>query len=92
MARDGSFYTYIMAGESGALYVGVTNNLVVLVGQHKDGLIPGFTQKYKVTKLVWYEAFFWRESRVTGHESRVTALFSTDGTTASLRYLRVYGK
>ncbi|HTZ31522.1 MAG TPA: GIY-YIG nuclease family protein [Methylomirabilota bacterium] len=36
MARDGSFYTYIMASKSGVLYVGVTNNLVVRVGQHKD--------------------------------------------------------
>jgi putative endonuclease len=57
MARDGSFYAYIMASESGVLYVGVTNNLIVRVGQHKEGLIPGFTQKYQVTKLVWYEPY-----------------------------------
>jgi putative endonuclease len=55
MARDGSFYTYIMASKSGVLYVGVTNNLAVRVAQHKERLIPGFTQKYHVTNLVWYE-------------------------------------
>ena len=55
MARDGAFYTYIMASESGVLYVGVTNNLAVRVGQHKDKIIPGFTKQYNVTKLVWYE-------------------------------------
>ena len=72
MARDGSFYTYIMASESGVLYVGVTNNLVVRVGQHKDGLLPGFTQKYRVTKLVWYEphnsirAAIEREKQIKG--------------------------
>ena len=55
MARDGSFYTYIMASKSGVLYVGVTNNLAVRVGQHKDQRVPGFTSHYNVTKLVWYE-------------------------------------
>ncbi|HTP69614.1 MAG TPA: GIY-YIG nuclease family protein [Dongiaceae bacterium] len=55
MARDGSFYSYIMASESGVLYVGVTNNLAVRVGQHKEKLVLGFTSQYNVTKLVWYE-------------------------------------
>ncbi len=55
MPRDGTFYDYIMASDSGVLYVGVTNNLQVRVGQHKDRFVPGFTQRYNVTKLVWYE-------------------------------------
>jgi putative endonuclease len=56
MARDGSFYTYIMASNSGVLYVGVTSNLVARVAQHKERTVPGFTQRYNVTKLVWYES------------------------------------
>ncbi len=72
MARDGSFYTYIMASDSGVLYVGVTNNLIVRVGEHKERLIPGFTRKYNVTKLVWYEphssirAAIAREKQIKG--------------------------
>lgn len=37
------------------LYAGVTNNLAARVMQHKQKLIPGFTQKYNVTRLVWFE-------------------------------------
>jgi putative endonuclease len=55
VARDGAFYTYMMASHSGVIYVGVTNNLVVRVAQHKDGLLPGFTQRYCANRLVWYE-------------------------------------
>ena len=44
-----------MASASGVLYLGVTNNLGRRVTQHKLKLVPGFTQKYNVTKLVWLE-------------------------------------
>jgi putative endonuclease len=50
-----AFHVYIMASKSGVLYLGVTGGLVKRVGQHKEKLIPGFTQKYNVTKLVWFE-------------------------------------
>ncbi len=53
---DRSFYVYILASKSGVLYVGVTNNLVVRIGRHKEGRIPGFTRKYNVTRLAWFEA------------------------------------
>jgi putative endonuclease len=45
-----------MASKSCVLYIGVTSNLAVRVGQHKQGRIPGFTQKYNVNRLVWFEA------------------------------------
>jgi len=45
-----------MASRSGVLYVGVTNDLNRRVGEHKEGQIPGFTRKYKVTRLVYYES------------------------------------
>jgi putative endonuclease len=50
------YYVYIMASQSGALYTGVTNDLNRRVGEHKEGLIPGFTKRYKVNRLVYWEA------------------------------------
>jgi len=49
------FHVYFMASESGVLYLGVTSNLSQRVFQHKQKAIVGFTQKYNVTKLVWFE-------------------------------------
>ena len=51
-----TFHTYFMASASGVLYLGVTSALASRVAQHKSKQIPGFTQKYNVTQLVWYEA------------------------------------
>ena len=50
-----AFHVYMMASESGVLYLGVTNNLGKRVTQHKLKLVPGFTRKYNVTKMVWFE-------------------------------------
>ena len=50
------YYVYIMASRSGVLYTGITNDLNRRVGEHKEGQIPGFTRKYKVTRLVYYES------------------------------------
>jgi putative endonuclease len=50
-------YVYILASKSGVLYVGVTNDLVRRVYEHKNKLIPGFTAKYNVNILVYYESF-----------------------------------
>ncbi len=50
------YYVYIMASQSGVLYTGVTNDINRRVGEHKEGQIPGFTRKYKVTRLVYYES------------------------------------
>jgi putative endonuclease len=52
---DRTFHVYMLAGKSGVLYTGMTNNLVRRVWEHKQRKIPGFTQKYNVTNLVWYE-------------------------------------
>jgi len=49
------YYVYIMASQSGVLYTGVTNDLNRRVGEHKEGQIPGFTKRYKVSRLVYYE-------------------------------------
>jgi len=51
-------WTYILASKrNGTLYTGVTSNLGERVWQHKIKAIPGFTSKYGVDKLVWYEPF-----------------------------------
>ncbi|RHW20467.1 endonuclease [Pseudomonas jilinensis] len=47
---------YIMSNKpNGTLYVGVTSNLPARVWQHRTGAVPGFTSRYGLTKLVWYE-------------------------------------
>jgi putative endonuclease len=56
MTTPRTFYVYILAGKSGVLYTGMTNDLVRRVREHKQKQIEGFTRKYNVTNLVWYEA------------------------------------
>jgi len=49
-------YVYILASEPyGTLYVGVTSDLVKRVWEHKNGFVEGFTKRYGVKQLVWYE-------------------------------------
>lgn len=49
------YCVYIMTNRSGTLYIGVTNDLLRRVHDHKAKQIEGFTKKYNVTKLVYYE-------------------------------------
>jgi putative endonuclease len=49
------YYVYIMTNKSRTLYTGMTNDLERRVYEHKHKLIKGFTSKYNITKLVWYE-------------------------------------
>ncbi|MBN1974985.1 MAG: GIY-YIG nuclease family protein, partial [Sedimentisphaerales bacterium] len=56
MSKD--YFVYILAGKkNGTLYVGVTNNLLKRVFQHKEKIMQGFTCKYNVNMLVYYEHF-----------------------------------
>jgi putative endonuclease len=53
---NNTYCVYIMTNKyNTVLYTGVTNNLVRRVFEHRNGLIKGFTQKYKLHKLVWFE-------------------------------------
>ena len=53
---DRFFFVYILASRrNGTLYVGVTNDLVRRVYEHKEGALPGFTKKYGVKLLVYFE-------------------------------------
>ena len=51
------YYVYIMSSKSGVLYIGATNDLERRIFEHKNGLIEGFTKKYRVTRLVYVEEF-----------------------------------
>jgi putative endonuclease len=50
-----TYYVYIMTNKSKTLYTGMTDNLERRVQEHKNKLIPGFSQKYNITKLIYYE-------------------------------------
>ena len=70
MAR--SYYVYIMTNHSGTLYVGVTNDLQRRLAEHKSALFEGFTKRYAITRLVWFEetsdvrAAIAREKQIKG--------------------------
>ncbi|MBR1192371.1 GIY-YIG nuclease family protein [Bradyrhizobium sp. AUGA SZCCT0160] len=52
------FFVYILENKrNGTLYIGVTNNLARRIAEHKAKLVPGFTRKYGVDLLVYFEAF-----------------------------------
>jgi putative endonuclease len=63
-SRPVSFYVYILASRrNGTLYLGMTDDLVRRVFEHRTGIMDGFTKRYGVKMLVWYEL----------HESRDNA-------------------
>ena len=52
------YHVYMLASRRhGTLYLGVTNNLARRVWEHKAKAVPGFSAKYGVDRLVWYEAY-----------------------------------
>ena len=55
--RRRCFYVYILASLSGTLYVGLTDDLQRRVVEHKLGLIEGFTKRYAVNRLMYFEVF-----------------------------------
>src|SRR5690242_8794020 len=53
-----SYFVYIVASKrNGTLYIGVTNDIVRRVLEHREGSVPGFTKKYGVKMLVYFEEF-----------------------------------
>ncbi len=52
-----TYYVSILTNKSGTSYTGVTNNIRRRVRQHKDKLVAGFTRKYNIDRLIYYECF-----------------------------------
>ncbi|MBA7534953.1 hypothetical protein ES705_27203 [subsurface metagenome] len=53
---ENRYYVYILASKrNGTLYIGVTSNLIKRIYEHKNNLIEGFTKKYNIHNLVYYE-------------------------------------
>lgn len=50
-----NYYVYIMSSKTGTLYIGITNDIKKRVYQHKNHLIPGFTNKYNIDRLLYVE-------------------------------------
>ena len=82
------YYVYIMASKSRVLYVGITNDIWRRVWEHKNEVNPGFTSKYRVHRLVYFESFQYvgnaiaREKRIKGwlREKKVALIRSTNPT------------
>lgn len=69
------FCTYIVASEiNGTIYVGVTSNLQKRIWEHKNKIVKGFTQKYGVDKLVYYEVYEDAENAIK-REKRMKKLY-----------------
>jgi len=72
MVPQYQYFVYIMTNKSGTLYTGVTNNLERRIYEHKHHLVNGFTKKYKIGKLVYFEetndinAAISREKQIKG--------------------------
>ena len=71
---------YLLASRrNGTLYVGVTSDLVKRIWEHRNHVVDGFTKKYGVDKLVWYEphdsmeSAIQREKAIKGMETRMEA-------------------
>jgi putative endonuclease len=57
------FFVYLLASQPhGTLYTGMTDDLIRRIWEHKNKLVPGFTAKYGVNRLIWYEAHQTREA------------------------------
>jgi putative endonuclease len=55
--RDHEYFVYIISSRSRSIYIGVTNALLIRMRQHREGKVNGFTKKYKIHRLVYYERF-----------------------------------
>ena len=86
--REYLFFVYIMASKSRVIYVGFANDLHVRIFQHKSGRYEGFTKRYNVNRLVYFESYKYvnsaiaREKELKGwrREKRVALIESANPT------------
>lgn len=57
MQAQNQYHVYIMTNKSGTLYTGITNDIKKRVHERKNKLIPGFTKKYNIGRLIYFESF-----------------------------------
>jgi putative endonuclease len=70
LLRGHSYWVYILASDrNGTLYVGVTNDLYRRVMEHREGLVPGFTKRYCVKRLVYFEEHGHVEAAIAREKS-----------------------
>jgi len=88
MRREYRFYVYIVASKSRRIYTGVTNKIVRGIAQHKRGEIEGFTQRYRINRLVDFEKYQYignaicREKKIKGLDrAKRVALIERDNPT-----------
>jgi putative endonuclease len=83
-----SYHVYILASRSRTLYVGVTRDLVRRLYEHRSGLVPGFTSRYRIHRLVYVEttsdvrSAIAREKQIKGwkRERKMELIASTNPT------------
>ena len=82
------YYVYIVASKSRVLYIGITNDIWRRVWEHKNDINPGFTSKYRIHRLVYFESFKYvgnaiaREKRIKSwlREKKVALIRSANPT------------
>ncbi len=88
MREERQYYVYIMASKSRRLYTGMTNSIMRRAKEHKAGMIDGFTKRYRINRLVYYESFRYvgnainREKQIKGWDraKRVALIESVNRT------------
>ena len=63
-----NYYVYILSNKSNTLYIGVTNNLQRRLFEHKNKLVKGFTNRYNLNKLIFYEVFSNPEEAISAEK------------------------
>ncbi len=64
MPKEHHYFVYILSSRSRTLYIGVTNNLSRRLQEHRDGTSDGFTQRYKIHRLVYIERFQYIDNAI----------------------------
>ena len=57
MRRNHNYFVYILASKSRTLYIGVTKNLLVRLLEHRNRVLGGFTKRYEINRLVYFERY-----------------------------------
>ncbi len=65
MPQEHHYFVYILSNRSRTLYIGVTNDLLRRIGEHREGAYDGFTAKYRIHRLVYFEHFQYIDNAIT---------------------------